>query len=68
MVERRLHLDVALRTALLRRRTVEQLVDFAAVHPFDEAVLERAGNLVGPQHPLVPRITAALEGLVASRR
>jgi hypothetical protein len=62
VVERRLHLDVALRTALLCNGSVEQLVDFAAIHPFDEAVLERAGNLVGPQDPLVPRITAALHG------
>ena len=62
VVERRLHLDVALRTALLCNGSVEQLVDFAAIHPFDEAVLERAGNLVGPHHPLVPRITAALAG------
>ena len=62
VVERRFHLDVALRTALLRDGTVEQLVDFAAIHPFDLAVLERAGNMVGPQHPLVPHITAALDG------
>jgi hypothetical protein len=60
VVERRLYLDVALRTALLRAGTVEQLLDFASVHPFDDEVLERAGNRVGPQHPLVPRITAAL--------
>jgi hypothetical protein len=62
VVERRLHLDVALRTALLLGGTVGQLLDFATIHPFDEAVLERAGNLVGPQDPLVPRITAALAG------
>jgi hypothetical protein len=62
VVERRLHLDVALRTALLGGGTVEQLVDYAAIHPFDEEVLERAGNLIGPHHPLVPRITAALAG------
>ena len=39
IVERRYHLDVALRTALLLNGTTSELLRFAAVHPFDVEVL-----------------------------
>ena len=51
IVERRYHLDVALRTALLRRGTTAQLLRFADVHPADVEVLERAVAVAGPDDP-----------------
>ncbi|HMG40012.1 MAG TPA: hypothetical protein VK611_01745 [Acidimicrobiales bacterium] len=60
VVERRHHCDVALRTALLRRGTTQELLVFADVHPYDAEVIERAITVAGPDHPLLPTATARL--------
>ena len=58
VVERRYHLDVALRTALLASGTTGQLLRFAAVHPFDVEVLQRAVDVAAD--PDRPAAVAAL--------
>jgi hypothetical protein len=65
IVERRYHLDVALRTAVLRGGTTAQLLRFADVHPADVEVLERAVAAAGPDDPRLPAATAALAVAVA---
>ena len=60
MTELRHHLDVALRTALLRDGTGTAVMRFTAVHPYDIEVLERVGQLVSTDDPLVPVLTARL--------
>lgn len=60
ITERRFHLDVALRTALLLGGTTGQLLRFAAVHPFDTEVLQRAVELARPGDPDLPAAVAAL--------
>jgi hypothetical protein len=65
IVERRYHLDVALRTAVLRGGTTAQLLRFAEVHPADVEILERAVAAAGPDDPRLPAATAALAVAVA---
>ncbi|MET0458003.1 MAG: transcriptional regulator [Ilumatobacteraceae bacterium] len=60
VVERRYHLDVALRTALLRHGTAAQLLRFARVHPSDLEVVQRAVQIAGPDDPDRPASVAAL--------
>jgi transcriptional regulator of acetoin/glycerol metabolism len=60
IAEHRHHLDVALRTALLRRGTVSAALRYSAVHPYDIEVLERAQILASADDPLVPALTARL--------
>ena len=60
VVERRYHLDVALRTALLLRGSTSELLRFAAVHPFDVEVLHRAVDVAVPGDPDLPAAVAAL--------
>lgn len=60
VVERRYHLDVALRTALLTSGTTRELLRFAAVHPFDVEVLEHAVDVAAPADPDRPAAVAAL--------
>ena len=43
--------DVSLRESLLAQGNGAQLLRFAAVHPFDEAVLEQAVARTGPSDP-----------------
>jgi hypothetical protein len=54
------HLDVALRTALLRRGTTAAVLRYNAVHPYDVEVLERAHGVASADDPLVPALTARL--------
>jgi transcriptional regulator of acetoin/glycerol metabolism len=61
VVEQRHHLDVALRTALLRDGSPPELLRFAEVHPWDTEVLERALAVASPGDPLVPLLTARLD-------
>jgi hypothetical protein len=56
----RQHLDVALRTALLRRGTSSAVLRYTAVHPYDVEVLERGRRLASADDPLVPALTARL--------
>ena len=60
VVERRYHLDVALRTALLRRGSTAELLRFGRVHPADVEVLQRAVTVAGPNDPDLPAAVAAL--------
>jgi hypothetical protein len=60
IVERRYHLDVALRTALLISGNTRQLLAFAAVHPSDVEVLHRALAVAAPGDPDLPAAVAAL--------
>ena len=60
VTELRQHLDVALRTALLRDGTGTAVMRFTTVHPYDIEVLERVGQLVSTDDPLVPVLTARL--------
>ena len=60
VVERRYHLDVALRTALLLHGSTSELLRFAAVHPFDVEVLQRAVAIAGPNDPDMPAAVAGL--------
>jgi hypothetical protein len=68
VVERRHQCDVALRTALLRSGTTDQLLGFADIHPYDVEVLERAIAVAAPDDPRLATATArlavALDGLV----
>lgn len=58
--EQRHHLDVALRTALLRHGTPAGALRYNAVHPYDTEVLERAHRLSSLDDPLAPALTARL--------
>jgi hypothetical protein len=60
VVERRYHLDVALRTALLSGGTTRQLLRYAEVHPGDIEVLHRAIAVAAPHDPDLPSAVAAL--------
>ena len=54
------HVDVALRTALMRAGDAAGVLRYIAVHPYDIEVLERVHVLTPPDHPLVPALTARL--------
>ena len=60
IVERRYHVDVALRTALLLGGTTAELLRFASVHPADIEVVQRAVNVAVPGDPDLPAAVAAL--------
>jgi hypothetical protein len=60
VVERRHHIDVALRTALLRDGSAAALLRYADVHPFDVEVLERAVASARPNDLLLPTAVARL--------
>lgn len=60
VVERRYHLDVALRTALLQHGTTRDLLRYANVNPYDIEVLERAVAIAAPDDPDRPAAVAAL--------
>jgi hypothetical protein len=60
VVERRHHIDVALRTALLRDGSAASLLRYAEVHPFDVEVLERAVESARPHDLLLPTAVARL--------
>ena len=60
LAEHRQQVDVALRTALLRRGTSSAALRYTAVHPYDVEVLERARGLASSDDPLVPALTARL--------
>ena len=60
IVERRYHLDVALRTALLRSGSTAQLLRFAGVHTSDVEVLQRAVAVAVVDDPDLPAAVAAL--------
>ena len=65
IVERRYHLDVALRTALLRKGTTAQLLRFGRIHTGDAEVFERSIAVAGPDDPHLPAATAALAVAIA---
>lgn len=58
--DHRHHVDVALRTALIRAGDAAAVLRYNAVHPYDIEVLERGKLLTPPDHPLVPALTARL--------
>ncbi len=60
VVERRHHIDVALRTALLRDGSTAALLRYAEVHPHDVEVLERAVSAAEPSDLLLPAAVARL--------
>jgi hypothetical protein len=60
VVERRYHLDVALRTALLTNGNTRQLLRYATVHPWDVEVIRRAIAVAAPDDPDLPSAVAAL--------
>jgi hypothetical protein len=60
VVERRHHLDVALRTAVLRDGGAAEHLRFAEVHPFDLEVLEHGVAVAPADDPLLPDLTARL--------
>ncbi len=60
VVGHRHHLDVALRTALLRQGTAAGALKYTAVHPYDIEVLEHAHHLASRDDPLVPALIARL--------
>jgi hypothetical protein len=60
LVEHRHHLDVALRTALLRSGTTSSVLRFCAVHPHDIEVLRWGLQVAQPDDPLVPAVSARL--------
>jgi hypothetical protein len=60
VAEHRHHVDVALRTALLRHGTTTGALRYSAVHPYDVELLERAHELASADDPLVPALTARL--------
>ena len=65
VVERRYHLDVALRTALLRSGSTAQLLRFGGVHPSDVEVLQRAVAVAVVDDPDLPAAVAALAVAIA---
>jgi hypothetical protein len=60
VVERRHHVDVALRTALLRDGSTAALLRYAAVHPYDIEVLEQAVASARSDDLLLPAAVARL--------
>jgi transcriptional regulator of acetoin/glycerol metabolism len=60
IVAHRHHVDVALRTALLRHGTPADVLRFTAVHPYDVEVLEHAQDVAPVDDPLVPAVAARL--------
>jgi hypothetical protein len=60
VIERRYHLDVAVRTALLARGSTRDLLRYADIHPYDVEVLERAVAMAAPEDPDRPAAVAAL--------
>jgi hypothetical protein len=60
LVDERHRLDVALRTALLAHAPTGAVHRYAAVHPYDTEVLERAIRQAAADDPLVPGIVARL--------
>lgn len=60
IVEHRHHVDVALRTALMRAGDAAGVLRYNAVHPYDVEVLERSQVLTPADDPLVPALTARL--------
>jgi hypothetical protein len=58
--DHRHHVDVALRTALLRAGDAAGVLRYNAVHPYDVEVLERGRVLTSADDPLVPALTARL--------
>ena len=64
--EHRHHVDVALRTALMRVGDAAGVLRYNAVHPYDVEVLERSRFLTAPDDPLVPALTARLAVATAS--
>ncbi|HET6772175.1 MAG TPA: hypothetical protein VFH36_02630 [Acidimicrobiales bacterium] len=58
--DHRHHLDVALRTALLRQGSASGALRYTAVHPYDIEVLEHAQRAAPDDDPLVPALTARL--------
>jgi hypothetical protein len=60
VVDHRHHVDVALRTALLRVGDAAGVLRYTAVHPYDIEVLERSHVLTPADDPLVPALTARL--------
>ncbi len=60
IVEERHHIDVALRTALLRHGTSASVLRYCAVHPYDVEVLQRAQVAAGSDDPLMPAVVARL--------
>jgi hypothetical protein len=58
--DHRHHLDVALRTALLRQGSPSGALRYTAVHPYDIEVLEHAQRAAPVDDPLVPALTARL--------
>jgi hypothetical protein len=58
--DHRHHLDVALRTALLRQGSAAGVLRYTAVHPYDIEVLEHAQRAAPVDDPLVPALTARL--------
>jgi hypothetical protein len=66
LVDERHRLDVALRIALLAHAPTGAVHRYAAVHPYDTEVLERAIRQAATDDPLVPGIVARLA--VANQR
>ena len=60
LVERRYHLDVALRSALLIGGSTAQLLRFGQFHRSDVEVFERAVTVAAPFDPELPAAIAAL--------
>ncbi len=60
VTEHRHHVDVALRTGLLRRGTAADALRYTAVHPYDVEVLEHAQVAAPDDDPLVPALVARL--------
>jgi hypothetical protein len=60
LIERRYHLDVALRAALLLGGSTAQLLRYGRVHTSDVEVLERAVTVAAPFDPELPEAIAAL--------
>jgi hypothetical protein len=60
VIERRHHIDVALRTALLRDGSTAALLRYAEVHPSDVEVLEQAVASARPSELLLPTAVARL--------
>ncbi len=58
--DHRHHVDVALRTALMRAGNAAAVLRYNAVHPYDIEVLERSKVLTPADDPLVPALAARL--------
>jgi hypothetical protein len=60
IVELRHHIDVALRTAVLRSGSTAALLRYAGIHRHDIEVLQRANGIADPDDPLLPTVAAGL--------